>query len=111
MPEKSRYNIDIPAQGILDWLFPEGEEPSDEPIWIDAEDTTKSLSPRQALTWAKRLAIGLKNLGLRENDVVLIYSTNHIFIPVIYFGAAGHGYIFSGCNPAYGVQGRFMMLL
>ena len=105
MPEKSRYSIEIPSKSILDWLFPEDQEASDVPIWIDAEDPKRSLSPRQALQWSKKLGVGLQRLGLKENDVVLIYSTNHIFIPVVYFGSAGNGYIFSGCNPAYGVNG------
>ncbi|KAI9726036.1 MAG: hypothetical protein M1828_002044 [Chrysothrix sp. TS-e1954] len=104
MPELSPYNIDIPETDLLTWLFPPGSEPSNKPIWYDAENPERSLSPRQALQWARRLGLGLKRLGLQEDDVVMIHSTNHIFVPVAYLGAAGHGYIFSGSNPAYGVS-------
>lgn len=105
MPHESPFNIPIAATDVLTWLFPQGASPSTIPIWIDAEDTVRSLSPAQLLVWVKRLGIGLNRLGLKENDVVLILSTNHIFVPVVYLGIAGHGYIFSGCNPAYGVSG------
>lgn len=105
MPEKSLFTIDIPQNDLLTWLFPPGVEPSNKPIWIDAErPQQRSLSPRQMLQWVKRLGMGLHNLGLKEDDVVLTLTTNHIFVPVVYLAAAGHGYIFSGCNPAYTVS-------
>ncbi len=106
MPEKSLFHIDLPLTDVLTWLFPPGTTPSDKPIWIDAEQPERSLSPKQLLQWAKRLGTGLKKYGLQQGDVVLVVSTNHIFIPVIYLAVAGHGYIFSGSNPAYGVNGR-----
>lgn len=107
MPEKSLFQIDnIPETDILTYFFPRGTTPSNQPIWTDADQPNKkSLSPRQMLHWVKRLGIGLGRFGLQQNDVVLVLSTNHIFYPVAYFGAAGHGYILSGCNPAYGVDG------
>lgn len=108
MPEKSLFNIDIPLTDVLSYLFPEGTIPSDKPIWIDAERPEKSLSPKQLLQWATRLGTGLKTYGLQQGDVVLVVSTNHIFIPMVYLAVAGHGYVFSGSNPAYGINGRKM---
>ncbi|EOD46256.1 putative 4-coumarate- ligase protein [Neofusicoccum parvum UCRNP2] len=84
MPHKSPFQIDIPACNLLDYLFPSGEEPSEEPIWLDAENPERSLSPKQLLQWVKRLGSGLQNLGLEPGDVVMVYSTNHIFVPVAY---------------------------
>lgn len=107
MPQKSLFNIRIPQTDVLSWLYPEGSEPSDKPIWIDAERPEEhSLSPKQLLHWVKRLGVGLHNLGLKQNEVALVFSTNHIFVPVAYLGIAGHGHVFSGCNPAYGVDGK-----
>ncbi|GME36656.1 4-coumarate-ligase [Neofusicoccum parvum] len=103
MPHKSPFQIDIPACNLLDYLFPSSEEPSEEPIWLDAENPERSLSPKQLLQWVRRLGSGLQSLGLDPGDVVMVYSTNHIFVPVAYCGIAGAGFIFSGCNPAYGV--------
>lgn len=110
MPSQSPFQIDIPGTDILTYLFPQSKPPSSKPIWIDADDTKNSLSPRQMLQWVKRLGLGLQNLGLQRQDVVMMYSTNHIFVPVAYLGVAGCGCIYSGCNPAYGVEGLLSKL-
>lgn len=104
MPLKSQYQIDIPATNILDYVFPEGKEASDQPVWIDADDTTNSLSPKQLLYWVERLGAGLEKLGFNYGDAIMMVSSNHIFIPVLYLGIAGAGRVFTGGNPAYGVQ-------
>ncbi|KAL1304147.1 hypothetical protein AAFC00_000574 [Neodothiora populina] len=102
MPQKSPFTIDIPGTDILSFVFPEHQEPSDKPIWIDAASPHKSLSPKELLQWVKRLGVGLDNLDIGQNDVVLMHSANHIFVPVAYLGVTGSGRVFSGCNPAYG---------
>ena len=106
MPEKSFYRIDVPGIDILSWLFPQGHDASNQPLWIDAKQPNRfSLSPKQLLEWVKRMGFGLERLGLSQQDTILIHSMNHIFVPVAYLGATGNGYVFSGCNPAYGVDG------
>ena len=105
MPFKSIFpNIAIPKTNILSYLFPPEQEPSDKPVWIDASDTTKSLSPRQLLQWVKRLAVGLDKLGVAKQTAVLIYTPNHIFVPVAYLGIVGSGRVFSGMNPIYTIH-------
>lgn len=104
MPLKSSYRLDIPATNILNYIFPDVQEPSDEPVWIDADDTSNSLSPRQLSHWVKRLGLGLDNLGLLRGEAAMMISSNHIFIPVLYLGIAGAGRVFTGGNPAYGVN-------
>lgn len=104
MPQHSPYQIDIPSTDILSYVFPEGSEPYSEPIWIDAVEPQRSLSPKQALTWIRRLGVGLDRLNIAQNEVVMMLSTNHIFCTVAYLGVAGSGRIFSGCNPAYTVK-------
>lgn len=74
---------------------------SDKKIWIDAEDERKALSPRQMLSWVRRLGFGLDRLGVRKGEVVMIYTPNHIFVPAAYQGIVGSGRIFSGANPVY----------
>lgn len=108
MPFSSPYPpLNIAATNVLDYIFPAEETPSDQPIWIDSQDTSKSLSPRQALQWTKQTAFGLTRLGLQQGDVVVIYTTNHIFVPAAYYGIVGGGFVFSGVNPAYTVKGEF----
>jgi 4-coumarate--CoA ligase len=108
MPYSSRFpDIKIPEVDILTYLFPPGSTPSDKPIWIDSSDTNISLSPAQLLHLVKRLAFGLKRAGLKKGDVVLIWTPNHIYVPVSYLGIVGGGYSFSGANPVYTLPGTF----
>lgn len=104
MPHKSPFTIDIPETDVLSYIFPPGKEPSNKPIWIDASDTSRSLSPKQLLLLVRRLGVGLDGVGLAQDDAVMMFSSNHIFIPVLYLGVAGSGRVFTGCNPAYGVN-------
>ncbi|KAK5134789.1 hypothetical protein LTR08_006164 [Meristemomyces frigidus] len=104
MPQKSPFTLDIPKTDVLSYVFPEGKQPSNKPIWIDADDTSNSLSPRQLLYWVKKFGVGLDKLDIKQNEAVLMYSANHILVPALYLGVAGSGRVFTGCNPAYGVN-------
>lgn len=103
MVVKSPYNIEIPSTDILTYLF--GSGTPDQPVWIDAVNPGKFLSPRTLLQWVKRLAVGLDGLGVKPGEVVLIFSPNHIFVPVAYLGTVGSRRVFSGANPGYGADG------
>lgn len=95
--------LDIPKTNILSYLYPTNQTVSDNPIWIDAQDPANSLSPRQMLSWVRRLGFGLDRLGVGKGEVVMIVTPNHIFVPVAYQGIVGSGRIFSGANPIYTV--------
>lgn len=106
MVYKSPYPIiSIPETNILTYIFPPDQEPLEQDIWIDSKDNSRRLSPKQALQWVKRLAFGLEGLGLRRGDVAMIFTPNHIFVPVAYLGIVGAGLVFSGANPAYTIPG------
>ena len=94
-------DIDILEANLLTYIFPPSQEPSDKPIWIDAQDTSHKLSPRQGLAWIKRLASMFDVLNIPKGKVILIMQPNHIFVPVAYLGIAGSGRVFSGVNPIY----------
>ena len=89
---------------VLDYLFPDGEQVSDQPVWHDAINPQKNLSPMQMLQWVKRLCLGLDRLGISRGDVCMIYSPNHLYIPVAYLGIVGSGRAFSAANPIYTVS-------
>jgi acyl-CoA synthetase (AMP-forming)/AMP-acid ligase II len=106
MPFKSSFpDLDIPQSDLLSYLFGDGPV-SDKPLWFNSNQPQKNLSPKQALQWIKRLGLGLSQLGLRKGDVVLMFSPNHIFVPVAYLGIVGSGCVFSGANPTYTTQGQ-----
>ncbi|EMC92608.1 hypothetical protein BAUCODRAFT_77563, partial [Baudoinia panamericana UAMH 10762] len=96
-------DIDIPKVDILTHLFPEGKPVSDEPVWYDAANPQLHLSPRQLLSWVKRLALGLDRLGVQQGDIVMIYTPNSIWVPVAYLGIVGSSRAFSAANPIYTV--------
>jgi 4-coumarate--CoA ligase len=107
MPLKSSYpDLDIPKVNILSYIFPRGEDLPDTPLWIDSADENISLSLRQLQQWCKRIAIGLDRLGVKPGSVVMVYTTNHVFVPAAYMGIVGSGRIFSGANPAYTLPGK-----
>jgi hypothetical protein len=45
-------------------------------------------------------------MGSKPDEVVMIFTPNHIFVPVAYLGIVGSKRIFSGANPAYTVSGK-----
>ncbi|KFY21543.1 hypothetical protein V493_07320 [Pseudogymnoascus sp. VKM F-4281 (FW-2241)] len=102
MPFKSVYpDLNIPQTNLVDYLFPPSLEPSNEPQFIDAQNPSNFLSEAQVLEWSKSLSRGLENAGLRQGEVVMLFTPNHIFVPVAYIGIVGGGYIFSAGNPAF----------
>lgn len=102
---RQSFAVDVDGQvNLLSYLFPSNEQPSDEPVWIDAANPKKSLSPRQMLTWVKRIMIGLDRLGLERGDVCLIHTPNNVFVPAAYLGIVGGARCFSAINPIYTIE-------
>ncbi|KEF53685.1 uncharacterized protein A1O9_10085 [Exophiala aquamarina CBS 119918] len=97
-------DLEIPKCNVLSFLFPQGKQPSDQAIWIDAADPRHFLTPRLCLSWVRRLGFGLDRLGIGRQQVVMIFTPNHIFVPVAYLGIVGSGRIFSAANPVYTVN-------
>ncbi|KAJ0413946.1 hypothetical protein BJY00DRAFT_319305 [Aspergillus carlsbadensis] len=91
-------SLPIPKTNFLTYLYPPNTTASSTPLWIDASDPRKILSPRQALSWIRRLAAGLRldALNIPKSSVILIFTPNHIFVPVAYQGIVGSGRIFCG---------------
>lgn len=106
MPHKSKYpNLDIPASNILDFIFaPNDPIPEDESIWHDSVEPSNSLSKSQGLHRIKQLAVALDSLGIKEQEVVMIFTPNNICVPIAYMGIVGSKRIFSGANPIYTVN-------
>lgn len=97
--------VEIPKTDILTYLFPQGSAPLEKPLWLESADPENSLSPRQALNWVKRLAIGLDRKGVKTQEAVMMFTPNHIYVPSAYLGIVGSRRIFSAANPIYTVSG------
>lgn len=89
----------FPQTNILTYLHPDPDAVSDKPIWFDAVDPQRCLSPRQMLWWVRRLGFGFDRLAIPPGTVIMIVTPNHIFVPLAYQAIAGSGRIFSGANP------------
>ena len=102
MVYKSPYPaVDIPEVNVLSYLFPKGETISDEPIWHDSDDPSICMSKREILHKIKKLGSGLDKLGVQPGEVLLVFTPNHIYVPVAYLGTVGSQRVFSGVNPIY----------
>ncbi|KAK7513946.1 4-coumarate-CoA ligase [Phyllosticta citriasiana] len=115
--ESPHPRLVLPECNILDYLFPSKAAPplsssyeppvrpnidENEPIWLDAATPeTQSLTAAQMQLWVKRFGYGLEKLGVKKGEVVLVYTPNHIYVPVSYMGTVGAGRVFSGANPTY----------
>jgi 4-coumarate--CoA ligase len=105
MAQKSKFSLDIPASNILDFIFPPNDPiPPNQPVWHDSVDPANRLTKSQGLHRIKQLAIALDNLGINEQEVVMIFTPNHICVPIVYMGIVGSKRIFSGANPIYTVN-------
>ena len=105
MPQKSKVpDLTIPASNILDFVFaPDDSVPPTASIWHDSVNPSNALTKAQGLHRVKRLALALDNLHIPEQSVIMIFTPNHICVPIAYMGIVGSKRIFSGANPIYTV--------
>ncbi|KAH8897472.1 AMP-binding enzyme [Thozetella sp. PMI_491] len=102
MPIQSRWSVPLPEVSVQKWLFgsPSGPLP-DSPAFIDPDQPDRFLSLAGLRLWAKKIALGLRNQGLRPGDRVLCFSGNGIFYPACLLGIIMAGGIFTGASPAF----------
>ncbi|KIX08219.1 uncharacterized protein Z518_02875 [Rhinocladiella mackenziei CBS 650.93] len=102
MPYSSPFPpLDIPKCNILSYLYPPGKALSTKPLWIDAANPSHSLSAAQMLSWVRRFAMGLDKLGIGQQQAVMVFTPNHLYVPMVYLAAAGSKRYFTGANPIY----------
>lgn len=100
-------SVSIPEQNLLDLLFPRSTQTlSSEPLWVDASDTSNYLSLHTAKQWIKRFGCGLQKRGIGKGDIVLLFTPNHVFVPVGYLGTIASGAGCSGANPSFTEYGK-----
>nr|ATG32161.1 4-coumarate:CoA ligase [Glehnia littoralis] len=70
------------------------------PALIDS-NSNQTLTFTQLNSTVSKLSRGLQQLGVKKNDVVLIFSPNSLHFPVCFFGIINAGAIATTVNPSY----------
>ncbi|KUJ23636.1 acetyl-CoA synthetase-like protein [Mollisia scopiformis] len=86
---------------IVSWTFEHEELDSEAPIYIDVNDSTRSISTRQVRTLVRQLVSGFHNHGVKKGDCICVISFNDIHYTSLYLGIIGSGACFTGANPGY----------
>jgi 4-coumarate--CoA ligase len=80
MPFLTQDNREFPTKDILSWYFDEQRFDENEPIYIDATNTLNYYSHKSAKDSIRKIAAGLKALGIKKGDTVCVHSFNSVCI-------------------------------
>ncbi|KAL8501340.1 hypothetical protein ACS0TY_020763 [Phlomoides rotata] len=92
-----------PNLSMVSFLFRNASSYADKRALIDSH-TGKTLTFSQFKYMVSKVAHGLLQLGIKKNDVVLIFSPNSIEFPICFFGIIAIGAIATTVNHVYTVQ-------
>ncbi|BAE56746.1 unnamed protein product [Aspergillus oryzae RIB40] len=70
-------------------------------IYIDASDSSRSISYNQAKVIVRKLIAGLRAWGVQKGDCVAIHSFNDIYYSMLVLAINGAGGVYTGTNPSY----------
>ncbi|KAJ5107110.1 hypothetical protein N7456_003785 [Penicillium angulare] len=70
-----------------------------QPLFIDAEDPSRSFTGTQFHRLVRTLIAGLKAHGVQKGDCVLMNLGNSILYPALFFSIIGAGGVYMGSNP------------
>ncbi|KAL2511219.1 4-coumarate--CoA ligase-like 7 [Abeliophyllum distichum] len=92
-----------PNLSMVSFLFRNISSFPDKPALIDSH-TGQTLTFIQFKSLVSKVSYGLLQLGIKKNDVVLIFSPNSIQFPICFFGIIAIGAIATTVNPIYTVS-------
>ncbi|KAK9940044.1 hypothetical protein M0R45_016719 [Rubus argutus] len=92
-----------PNVSMVSFLFRNSSSYPHKPALIDA-DSSETLSFSQLKLVVIKVAHGLLHLGIKKNDVVLIFAPNSIQFPIFFLGIIAIGAIATTSNPLYTVS-------
>jgi len=100
MPFHSPHpKLNIPKCNILSYVFADGRAKEESPLWMDAANPSNSLSMLEMHLLVRRFALGLDDMAVPIGSAVMIFSPNHIYVPMVYLATAGSKRAFTGANP------------
>ncbi|XP_031113990.1 4-coumarate--CoA ligase-like 7 [Ipomoea triloba] len=89
---------------MLSFLFRNVSQYPDKPALVDA-NSGRTLTFSQLKSQVSKVSHGLMHqLGLRKNDVVLIFSPNSVEFPLCFFAIVAIGAVATMANPSYTVS-------
>ncbi|PKY03567.1 acetyl-CoA synthetase-like protein [Aspergillus campestris IBT 28561] len=90
---------DSPYTDLLSFAF-QGPVEYDQsrPLFIDAENPSRSLNASQFRLLVRTLIAGLKAHHVQRGDCVLVHLGNNIIYPALFFSIIGAGGVFMGSN-------------
>ncbi|OQE44294.1 hypothetical protein PENCOP_c002G07832 [Penicillium coprophilum] len=85
---------------LLSFTF-DGPKPynQNQPLFIDAEDPSRSFTAAQFRQLVRTLIAGLKAHNVQPGDCVLLHLGNSILYPALFFAIIGAGGVYMGSNP------------
>ncbi|KAL6245817.1 hypothetical protein RBB50_006970 [Rhinocladiella similis] len=92
---------ELPTKDILSWIFDAPDYDVNKPILVDASQPERFISHLHARTTIRKLIAGLRDMGVRRGDCVIVHSFNDIYYTLLVLAIIGSGAIFAGTNPGY----------
>ncbi|KIW11304.1 hypothetical protein PV08_10604 [Exophiala spinifera] len=92
---------ELPTKDILSWIFDAPDYDVDKPILVDASQPERFISHIHARTTIRKIIAGLRHMGVRRGDCVIVHSFNDIYYTLLVLAIIGSGAIFAGTNPGY----------
>lgn len=86
---------------MLSWYFDFPLFDQEQPVYIDATDTSRFWTANQCRIAIRRIAAGFRELGVTSGDCVSIYSFNSLDYPILVNGIIGFGGVYTGGNPSF----------
>ncbi|KAG7403461.1 4-coumarate--CoA ligase-like 7 [Fusarium oxysporum f. sp. rapae] len=99
MPIQSRWTTPTPSISLPSWVF-DSQSNGDRTTFVDASNPKNTLSFFEFQQYSKRLALGLRRLGVKQGDRVLVFCENGIFVPCLFMGIIMAGAIYTGATPS-----------
>jgi acyl-CoA synthetase (AMP-forming)/AMP-acid ligase II len=93
-------DVSIPEIPITEYVLRHADRLGDKPALIDGP-TGRTLTYRQLKEGVRRVAAGLAARGLKQGDVIAIYSPNLPEYALALLGAASIGVVTTTANPLY----------
>ncbi|KAJ5893443.1 hypothetical protein N7495_005134 [Penicillium taxi] len=84
---------------LLTFTFCGPNQSQNQPLFIDAQDPSRSFTAAQFRQLVRSLIAGFKAHNVQQGDSVLLHLGNSILYPALFFGIIGAGGVYMGSNP------------